>query len=291
VSEIARGFGRQSPLATIEHWTAWGGVPRYWELAAAQRGPVRDRVVGLALDPRGALFGEPDRLLLEELPPAAELRPMLDVIGAGAHRLSEIAGRLGRAATSLAYPMDRLIGMGLVQREVPYGEPERGGKRSLYKLADPFLRMWFRVVAPNRSALSSGTPRTRRTLLDEHWTALASLAWEDLCRSGVPGLRGALGKLGPWRPPLRYWHGAEPEWDLVADALTGSRVLLGEAWLAERPVTRAVLAREAARVRARPAPRVLDERDVVRALFVPAVAKGTPHVIDGVHVVTLANFG
>src|SRR6185295_116658 len=111
----------------------------------------------------------PDRLLLEESPPAIELRPVLDAIGAGAHRLSEIAGRLGRPATSLGHALDRLIGMTLIQREVPYGESNRGGKRSLYKIDDPFLRLWFRVVAPNRAAVIAGTPSSRAELLDEHW--------------------------------------------------------------------------------------------------------------------------
>jgi len=44
---------------------------------------------------------------------------------AGAQRLSEIAGRLGRPATSLGHPLDRLTGMGFVRRETPYGELER----------------------------------------------------------------------------------------------------------------------------------------------------------------------
>ncbi len=288
-AELPRAFGRLTPYASIEHWTAWGGVPRYWELAAAHRGSVRDRVVALALDPLGPLFSEPERLLLEESPSALELRPLLDAIGAGAHRLSEIAGRLGRPATALAHPLTRLVGMGLVRREVPYGEPERGGKRSLYKLDDPFLRMWCRVVAPHRAALVAGTARTRRTLLDEHWTALASEAWEDLCRRGVPTLHGPLAKLGPWRPASRHWRGNEPEWDLVAEAVSGPRVLLGEAWLAERPVSLALLTREAARLRARHTPHLVTDREVIRALFVPAAAAGAPRVIDGVQVVTLAD--
>jgi hypothetical protein len=155
---LRAAFGRLTPTAVVEHWAAFGGVPRYWELAAQRRGSARDRVLALALDPLGPLFAEPERLLLEESPPAVELRPVLDAIGAGAHRLSEIAGRLGRPATSLGHALDRLTGMALVHREVPYGESAKGGKRSLYKIDDPFLRLWFRAVAPNRAALTAGTP-------------------------------------------------------------------------------------------------------------------------------------
>ncbi|HEX7840704.1 MAG TPA: ATP-binding protein, partial [Kofleriaceae bacterium] len=35
---LRAAFGRLTPTAVVEHWTAFGGVPRYWELAAARRG-------------------------------------------------------------------------------------------------------------------------------------------------------------------------------------------------------------------------------------------------------------
>jgi AAA+ ATPase superfamily predicted ATPase len=287
---LPAAFGPLSAAALVEHWAAWGGVPRYWELATALRGPAADRLVALALDPIGALFAEPERLLLEESPSAIEMRPVLDAIGAGAHRLSEIAGRLAMPATSLGRPLDRLTGMGLVRRETPYGEPTRGGKRSLYKLDDPFLRMWCRVVAPNRAALVAGSPTSRTALLAEHWAALVGQAWEDLCRRALATIRkGGLARLGPWRPAARYWHGGEPEWDLVADDVAGRRVLAGEAWFAARPLTAEVARREAGRLLARPLPPPIAGRDVVRALFVPALAPTAPRVVGGVHLVTLAD--
>jgi hypothetical protein len=282
-------FGRLTPTAVIEHWAAFGGVPRYWELAAERRGSARDRVLALALDPLGPLFAEPERLLLEESPPAVELRPVLDAIGAGAHRLSEIAGRIGRPVTSFGHALDRLTGMALVRRDVPYGESAKGGKRSLYKIDDPFLRLWFRAVAPNRAALTAGTPASRAAILEEHWHLLRGEAWEELCRRGVPTIRGALARRGPWRPPSRYWHGAEPEWDLVADAIDGDRVLLGEAWFSARPATAAVLAREAERLARRPIPAVIRAREVVRALFVPAVVASAPKLVASVYIATLAD--
>ncbi len=277
-------------IPLVEHWAAWGGMPRYWELAADLTGPARDRLGSLALDPRGPLFSEPERLLLEESPPAAEVRPLLDAIGAGAHRVSEIAGRLGRPATSLARPLDRLIGMGLVRRETPYGEPLRGGKRSVYKIDDPFLRCWFRVVAPNRAALTSGSRQTRQALLAPHWEGLLGQAWEDLCRHCLPTISsGAIGRLGPWHAPQRYWRGTEPEWDLIADAVNTRRTLVGEARFFRAPVSPTVLQREAARLSIRPLPPPVHGRTVVRALFVPVVRAGAPRRLGDVQVVTLAD--
>jgi AAA+ ATPase superfamily predicted ATPase len=275
-------------LELVAHWTAWGGLPRYWELAEARRGSAFDRVVDLVLDPLGPLFSEPERLLLEESPPALDVRPLLDAIGAGQHRLSEVAGRLARQATSLSRPLDRLIGMGLVRRDTPYGEPLRGGKRSLYRIDDPFLRLWFRVVAPNRAALIAGTRPSRRAILEPHWDRLVAEAWEELCRSAVPGLgRGAVARLGPWQPARRYWHAAEPEWDVVADAVDGRRTLVGEAWCARRPPTASALRRAAAAVGTRVLPPAAVGREIVRTLFVPVVQTGAPRSIGDVRIVTL----
>jgi hypothetical protein len=95
---------------------------------------------------------------------------------------------------------------------------------------------------------------------------------------------------GRWQPPRRYWHGTEPEWDLVADSLDGERVLVGEAWFSARPASRAMLVGEAERLARRPLPAVLGDREIVRALFVPAVARPKPKIIASVHIVTLDDF-
>lgn len=224
-------LGLDSAFDAVEAWAAWGGVPRYWELAAAAGGGLEDAVDALVLDPLGPLHREPDRLILEEIPSAAEVRPLLDAIAAGAHRVSEIGARLGRPATSLARPLARLQGLGLVRREVPAGQGERASKRSLYRIDDPFTRLWFRVVAPHRGELAVASPEARRALFRRAWPAILGEAWEELCRQVLPSLPASspVAALGPWGPASRWWHGNEPEWDVVARSLDGRRVLFGEA--------------------------------------------------------------
>jgi AAA+ ATPase superfamily predicted ATPase len=260
----------------VEAFTAWGGVPRYWELASDVRGPLSRRLDHLVLDPLGALHREPDRLIVEELPPATEVRALLDVIGSGAHKVSEIAGRLGRPATSLSRPLQRLQGMGLVHREVPFGEDERASKRSRYRIADPFTRLWFRVVAPHRALLATATDAGRLGLLRTLWPQLLGEGWEDLCRLLVPRLDPGtpVGALGSWGPASRWWRGGDPEWDMVSRSLDGRRILLGEAKVSVRSVPAAMKA-----LASRPLPSGLpDDVELVRALFV-ASAKPGPGVV------------
>jgi DNA-binding IclR family transcriptional regulator len=268
-------------------------MPRYWELAAECRGGLDAAVDRCVLDPLGPLHREPDRLLQEEMPPAVSLRPILDVIGMGAHRLSEIAGRVGQPATSLARPLGRLVDLGLVQRERPYGEPEKGGKRAIYRIADPFVRMWFRVVAPHRAQLAQAPAEARLQLWREAREALFAEAWEDLCRLSVARLNGArpkssLARLGPWRPASRCWLASEAEWDVVAHSGDGRRLLVGEAKWSAQPATAAGLRAIAAELAAKGAPPVAKhDEEVVRAVFVPRVAKGT-ETPEGCHLVGAA---
>ena len=215
-------------------------MPRYWELAEAFEGDLDTAVDALVLDPAGPLHGEPDRLLREETPPATPLRPVLDVIGNGAHRVSEIAGRLGKPASGLSKPLASLMEMGLVRRETPFGSDPRSGKRSLYRIDDPFLRLWFRVVAPHRAALAAAPRETRLRYWRRHRPNLESLAWEELCRMAVPMLHRSdttLAKLGPWEPAQRYWRGNAPELDVVARSVDGRRLLVGEAKWTMKPAT------------------------------------------------------
>ena len=264
---LREAFGAAGAREQVALHALWGGMPRYWELAAPFGADLDAAVDALALDPAGPLHNEPDRLLRAETPPAVALRPLLDVIGAGAARVSEIGARLGRPASSLSAPLRALEEMDLVRRELPFGASPRSGKRSRYRLADPFLRFWFRTVAPRRALLAAAPRETRLECRRRHRAGLEAAAWEELCRMAVPRLhRGgsALGDLGPWEAAQRYWRGNDPEFDVVARSVDGRRLLVGEAkWGA------AGGAPDPAAAARLPG---AGEREVVRARFAPEAA-------------------
>lgn len=285
---LGQALGLSDPRRIVESYACWGGIPRYWELALPFDN-LRAAVDALVLSPLGALHDEPSRLLLEESPSAGALRPLLDVIGAGVHRGSEIAGRLGQPATSLARPLSRLQELDIVAREIPFGEPERSGKRALYKLADPFLRLWFSIVAPRRSMLMQASQRVRLKLFDERLSHLCAMAWEDLCRLAVPRLSERFGgrEFGLSR---RFWLGNGPEWDVVAESVAGGALLLGEAkWLAHDPsvseveqIVRTLIAKGI--------PSTWRARGVRHAVFLPYLPRGMKRSLHGgaVHLIDAA---
>jgi uncharacterized protein len=278
-------------LQAVQAYTAWGGVPRYWELMADPDKSIDDAVDHLVLNPLGILHEEPERLLLEELPPAVTLRPILDDIGLGAHRVSEIAARIGEPATSMHRPLRRLMELGLIRRELPFGTPSASAKRSLYKIADPFFRLWFRVVAPNRGFLANAPTQARMKLWGRAKPSLSAAVWEELSRDWVSsGAMNypALGKNDDWEPARRFWHGNGPEWDVVSQTLDRRCMILGEAKWSEHPFDLPELHRLAKKLVAKGIPSVkgLQDRDLHHFLFVPEVADDVPGEVAGVHVVT-----
>jgi len=232
---IEEALNIEDPSDAIEAFAVWGGIPRYWELAADHAGTA-NAVRELVLDPLGVLNEEPGRLLLDDLRDTTQAASILSVVGRGCHRVSEIAGRMGKPATSLGRPLQRLMEMDLVEREVPFGESVRGSKRTLYRISDPFLRFWFRFVEPNRSRLEA---RQLDAVAGEIAAAMGHHVggvWEDLARKSVPMLRPGDDSWGP----ARRWWGAgldrKPlEIDFVAEDASGRRLLVGEAkWASPR---------------------------------------------------------
>ena len=266
---LSEVFAVDEERELVSMYALWGGMPRYWELAEPFGRDLEAAVDSLVLDPAGPLHEEADRLLLEETPPVAALRPLLDTIGTGAHRVSEIAGRLERPASSLSRPLASLVEMHFVRRETPFGSNPKSGKRSLYRIADPFLRLWFRVVAPHRAALAEAPRETRLHYWRRYRRSLEAYAWEELCRMSVPMLHRSdlpLARHGPFEPAQRYWRGNAPEHDVVALSVDGLRMLVGEAkWSAQEG---AGGSEAAAHVRTSALPGAMGV-EAVHALFVP----------------------
>jgi len=267
---LGEALDLQQPREIIESYSVWGGIPRYWELVENSKGSFLDIITSLVLDPMGALSDEPNHLLLEELPSAISLRPILDAIGLGAHRMSEIAARIGQPSTSIVRHLQRLIELDLVERETPFGVLEHSSKRALYKLKDPFIRFWFEVVASRRSFFAQTTARSRRQILESLLPPIISQTWEDLCRQAVPFFGRDLNKI-PFGQAKRFWHKQDAEWDIVAETLGGETLLIGEAkWFkkASRPLS-SWIHREIEALKKKGLPLDHKPKKIVYVLFIP----------------------
>jgi hypothetical protein len=153
-------------------------------------------------------------------------------------------------------------------------------------MEDPFFRFWFHVVAPRRAVLASAPSSVRLALWAQQKERITAEAWENLCRTAAPGVPEVLGEGGdvPWLPARRWWHGNEPEWDVISCTADGSASLVGEVKWSVKPVTEADLEKMAQDLLVRPLPPNLPPQ-MCRVLFVPRSASRKSITRNGVRIV------
>jgi AAA+ ATPase superfamily predicted ATPase len=229
---IEQGLKIRDAASAVESYAVWGGVPRYWELASEHDG-LANAIRDLVLDPLGILHLEPLSLLLDDIREAAQSSSILQLIGQRCHRLSEIAGRLERPATALSRPLQRLVELGYVRRDQPALSPD--SRKSLYRVADPFVRFWYTFVAPNRSRLERRQFRGVEAAIGETFSHFVATIWEELARQSVTR-SGFFDE--QWDLASAWWGTGldrrPAEVDVVAESVDRKSVLLGSVKWQER---------------------------------------------------------
>lgn len=216
----------------IEEYAVWGGVPRYWELRE-HNASLDDALWHNILSVNGTLYEEPVKLFQDDVKDVVKTSTIMSYIGNGANRLSEIASRCNEPATNLSRPLKKLIDLGFLERDVPFGTDEKSSKKSLYKISDPFMAFYYQFVVPNRSFIELGRRLPIEQALDTHLSEYVSMQWERLCRDTVTGnlINGIL-----YSKAKRWWGTVlneenkpeQVEFDVMAESLDKKFLLVGE---------------------------------------------------------------
>ena len=209
-SAFCRACGKEAAEPeSFEQFACVGGIPKYWEFVE----PGQD-ATGLAEE---LYFGfapymeqEPQRILRDESVTGLNAVSVLEAVGRGAERPSEIAARMGTAQTNLSRLLQQLLDASILIRELPYGESVRSTKKVLYRIEDPTLRFWFRVYSPHQSLWQTYPAPAKQKLIHDH----AATVFEDFCRARYPGAG-------------RFWESGV-ELDCVAPDPDGSGLLVAE---------------------------------------------------------------
>lgn len=220
-------------ISTIEEYSVWGGVPRYWELRE-EYDSLKEAIRGMLLGPTTVLYDEPKKLFLDDMKVTVQSESLMAVIAGGANRLSEIASRMGREATSLSAPLDRLIQMTYIRREIPFGDSPKKSKKGIYRINDPMMDFYYSFIMPNMSSLARGRKNIVMEEVERDFTGYVSQHWEHLCREAVSGnlLFGHR-----WDEAGRWWGTVpgeekgsfrEMEFDVMAESIDGKALLVGE---------------------------------------------------------------
>ena len=217
-----------SAAQAVEEYAVWGGVPRYWELRK-EEASLAEAIRNLILDRQGVLHEEPMRLFLDDMRESVQAYSIITLVGGGSNRLSEIAAKLSKPATHFSRPMENLVQLGYIKRDIPFGEREKNSKKGIYRIGEPFMNFYFSFVAPNISRLELGLIPQVHSAIEQRFALYVSREWERLCRDSLP--KAPVAGIS-FDIASRWWGtGADKkpvEVDLVAESLDKKYLLIGE---------------------------------------------------------------
>lgn len=233
---IGLGYWKQTfdltAVQAIKEYGVWGGVPRYWELREDEDS-FEDALRRLIFDSNGVLYDEPASLFMDEEGNTQLYASIMTALGRGFCQFSRLSDAVGRKTTELSTPLKNLTDMAYICKEVPFGESERKTKKTLYRIADPFLEFYYRFVAPNKSLIAIGRNERVKAMVDAQFNDHIGHLWERLCLLAVSGnvLFGH-----EWQMARRWWgkvinekgESEQLEFDIVAESVDKKYLLIGE---------------------------------------------------------------
>lgn len=160
-----QAFGCRDAAGFVPAWTdrdklvlygTIGDLPGHLALVDPER-PLAENVASLLLDPAGRLVDEAQHMLDAFIGEVDVHYSIIDAIANGDRTWNGITKRVGRSGGALSRPLRWLEDMRIVERVVPVTLADRRRpKRIIYRIADPYIRFWHRVVAPLVRAGSIG---------------------------------------------------------------------------------------------------------------------------------------
>ncbi len=217
----------------IRSYAVTGGTPMYLTLFDYTQS-LAANIQAHVLSPSAVLYNEPEFLLRTELRNPARYMSILEAVALGHTTPNEISGATGIDSGPLSKYLQTLRRLRLIERDVPVTASGKKSKRSRYRVADEFLRFWFRYVEPNRSSIEEAPEIVYDGTIQPDLPTHVATTFEDVCQEAVwEGIRR--GTFDPYSEVGRWWYGEE-EIDIVGLAPNDDRVLLAECKWTTDPV-------------------------------------------------------
>ena len=94
--------------------------------------------------------------------------------------MSEISSKVGEYTNVCASYLKNLIGLGIVQKETPYGE--KASRKSLYSIEDNMFRFWHRFVLENNSLIARGAADLVYKRIEPQLSEYMGKVFEEICK-------------------------------------------------------------------------------------------------------------
>jgi AAA+ ATPase superfamily predicted ATPase len=214
-----------------------GGVPMYI-LQFDNNKTFWKNVLESLLQPLAILYFEADILLKQEFTQLQNYRSILREIASGKTKMNEIRSALELGKSDISPYLKNLYSIELVTREVPVTEDPLKSRRSIYKIEDNYLKVYFRYILPNKSTIESGYSKTVLDMIKKDYNNYLGPVFEDICLQAFLKWSRDNGK--PWDRIGRWWF-KDTEIDIVAVSSSRNELMLGEIKWTKNPIKKKVV--------------------------------------------------
>ncbi len=196
VTEVKEVFiPKRSLREVIELYMVLGGIPRYLEMVKKNRSAANN-LSQLAFSPNGFLVEEFDRIFASHFGSNLAYESIVKFLSTGrgfdSKAISEgcSLAKGGRLSTYL----EELELAGFIESYVPVDKPN-AKRMTRWRLADPYLRFYFKFIEPNKRAISRSTREMgyEQFVSGQKYAIWRGLAFEHLCRYHHEEIANVLG--------------------------------------------------------------------------------------------------
>lgn len=203
-----------------------GGIPQYMACMDASFS-LQKNIEASFLSTSGYMYEEPHNLMKQELREPAVYNAIIKAIATGSSKESEIASKAGLDAGKLGAYVEKLLELGIVERETPAGS--KNSRKTIYNIKDGMFRFWYTFVPAAMLFIQRNRSDRAWNIVEKHLSDYMGKTFEMICMDYLweiyDELPVAYEEFGRWwgtNPVLRR----EEEIDIVAFA--GDQAIIGE---------------------------------------------------------------
>lgn len=180
-----------------------GGVAKYLSMIDGDKS-LDDNIKNLFFHTDGYLYDETGNLLTQEFSDITIVNNIIEQIASGENTVNTIAGKVGEKEPTVLYSLERLMGVGLVEKKKSITE-EKNKKKTQYVLKDHMFKFWYEFIPKATSVIEMGQGDLYyEKVVKAQLHSFMGGVFEEMCRyytleQGIQGhFDSFLTKVGTW---------------------------------------------------------------------------------------------
>lgn len=155
-----------------------GGIPLYMSFLKDGLS-MESNIKNCFLSTKGVMYEETTNLLNQELRTPAIYNAIIGAIANGCSKNSEIANRVGLDRTALTNYLDKLIELGLVEKQSPIGNAST--RKTIYELSDTMFKFWYMFIPILRAQIERNRSDLAWQYVEKNMSAYMGHVFEKIC--------------------------------------------------------------------------------------------------------------